>query len=149
MTLTHSFLLPHSNHRWVTAACGLQDGAFIVGDGKGSLHLYSNFSTQSIFSINKLHSSNPVTSLQTNSDFVYSTGRDGKLKIIQMTGEKMVVRNSIQVYRSVSGSRVFIWTPVVPFCVSCFMGVRSYWSTLEMVQFLLVCRVAEDTEVGT
>ena len=99
VTLTHSFLLPHSNHRWVTAACGLQDGAFIVGDGKGSLHLYSNFSTQSIFSINKLHSSNPVTSLQTNSDFVYSTGRDGKLKIIQMTGEKMVVRNSIQVYR--------------------------------------------------
>ena len=101
VTLTHSFLLPHSNHRWVTSACALQNGAFIVGDGKGSLHLYSNFSTQhAIFSINKLHGANPVTSLQTNSNFVYSTGRDGKLRILQVKGERMFVKNSIQVYRN-------------------------------------------------
>ena len=100
VTLTHSFLLPPSNHRCVTSACGLKDGAFIVGDGKGSLHLYSNFSTQqAIFSINKLHGPNPITSLQSNLNFVYSTGRDGKLKILLVKDGKMLVKNSIQIYR--------------------------------------------------
>ena len=105
----HVFTLPYSCHRWVTA-CLLISEQLILGDGKGSLHLYSNFSDKNpIYSLFKIHGSNPVTSLQQNGEFVYSTGRDGKLKLTLIKDGNLILKNSIQVLRNSSWlERVYV-----------------------------------------
>ena len=105
----HVLTLPYSSHRWVTSFIIIKE-QLILGDGKGSLHLYTNFSDiDPIFSLFKIHGPNPVTSLQQIGEFIYSTGRDGKLRLILIKDGKLILKNSIQVVKNCSWlERIYI-----------------------------------------
>ena len=122
LTKICSLILPKSSHRWVVSSLILKEN-LILGDGKGSLHLYSNFRTNvSIFSLFKVHGPNPVTSLQQKGEFVCSTGRDGKLKIIQIKNGKLILKNSIQVLRNIYWLEGIYMNPEGPTLALAFHG---------------------------
>ena len=102
----NSFSLPSTN-KFVSSFVTVEVEnclRIVCGDSKGSMHLYMGLDTDAIslssHSLFKIHGANPVTSLQTVGDLIYSTGRDGKLVLLCIQSGKLVLKNSFQIYKN-------------------------------------------------
>ncbi|XP_068226019.1 tRNA (34-2'-O)-methyltransferase regulator WDR6 [Palaemon carinicauda] len=78
-----TYTLPSCKQRWVSAACyfTIKDNNHLVcGDRAGSIHLYSENSSEPQHSLRSIHGKNGVTSLRNYQGCLYSTGRDGCIR---------------------------------------------------------------------
>ncbi|XP_039295389.1 WD repeat-containing protein 6 [Nilaparvata lugens] len=76
------FILPHCRERWVTCAV-LHYPFLICGTRNGSIHVYQmgpDNLQDPVQSIHKIHGRLGVTSLITNGNSLWSTGRDGSMR---------------------------------------------------------------------
>lgn len=74
LNLFAKFTLPYSKERWSTTACLMQSKALVVGDRKGSVHVFCLGTNKPIQTIKRAHSHLGVTSLFSNEDQVFSLG---------------------------------------------------------------------------
>nr|CAH7760308.1 unnamed protein product [Callosobruchus chinensis] len=80
------FNLPPSNERWTTCAIFYKNNV-IVGDRKGSIHLYEIGKEEPIQTVSKVHNHLGVTKLVVEEDRIISLGRDAVIKTFQFKGE--------------------------------------------------------------
>ena len=109
----HIFTCPESKQRWIAAADvfipsrsvlsqqtfnqqnGLVDNlkniAFICGDRRGSIHVFSPSSKQPVQSILGVHGKTGVTQVRVHHNDIYSTGRDGSFRKYTYNSEERLL----------------------------------------------------------
>ncbi|XP_064098237.1 tRNA (34-2'-O)-methyltransferase regulator WDR6-like [Macrobrachium nipponense] len=90
-----TYTLPVCKQRWVSAACyfTIQNRSHLIcGDRAGSIHLYSENSSEPQHSLRSIHGERSgVTSLINHQGYLYSTGRDGCIRCLTVQDYRLQV----------------------------------------------------------
>lgn len=87
-------ILPPSKERWSTTACFIQKNIIAVGDRKGHMYIFAIDKLAPIFVFKRIQSHLGITSLSTSKDKLFALGRNGDLKIFDITNNSVTLSST-------------------------------------------------------
>ncbi|CAB4011266.1 WD repeat-containing 6, partial [Paramuricea clavata] len=107
-----NFRLPYCRQRWPNSVylvtrdiiCTEPNASLVLcGDRRGSLHVFKDIAENEpvdpVQSLIGIHGRNGVTSICSNSGYIYTTGRDGYIRQYKLSGENLELLDKKKVYK--------------------------------------------------